>query len=81
MLRAFEQGGIFIVPYLLQHGTSVLLVSPKGLPHLLVASYNTQRDVEDLLSQVTHYDGDHTFKYGKSHSLRSKITIQYYPCK
>jgi hypothetical protein len=26
-LRAFEQGGIFIVPHLLRHGTSVYTVS------------------------------------------------------
>jgi hypothetical protein len=31
-LGAFEQGGIFIVPHLLWHGTSVFLVSSEGLP-------------------------------------------------
>jgi hypothetical protein len=31
-LRAFEQGGIFIVPYLLWHGASVFPVSPEGPP-------------------------------------------------
>jgi hypothetical protein len=46
-LRAFEQGGIFIVPHLLWYGTSVFPVSSKGPPHL-VASYDTQGDVEDL---------------------------------
>jgi hypothetical protein len=40
-LRAFEQGGIFIVPHLLRHGASVFLVSSEGPPHL-VASYDTQ---------------------------------------
>jgi hypothetical protein len=44
---AFEQGGIFIVPHLLWHGTSVFPVSSEGLPHL-VASYDTRGDVEDL---------------------------------
>jgi hypothetical protein len=39
--RAFEQGGIFIVPHLLWHGTSVFPVSSEGLPHL-VASYDTR---------------------------------------
>jgi hypothetical protein len=39
-LRAIEQGGIFIVPHLLRHGTSVFLVSSEGQPHL-VASYDT----------------------------------------
>jgi hypothetical protein len=29
-LKAFEQGGIFIVPYLLQHGTSVYTVSSEA---------------------------------------------------
>jgi hypothetical protein len=46
-LRVFEQGGIFIVPHLLWHGTSVFLVSSEWLPHL-VASYHKQRDVDDL---------------------------------
>jgi hypothetical protein len=46
-LRAFEQGGIFIVPHLLWHGTSVFPVSSEGPPQL-VASYDTQGDVEDL---------------------------------
>jgi hypothetical protein len=46
-LWAFEQGGIFIVPHLLWHGASVFPVSSEGPPHL-VASYDTQGDVEDL---------------------------------
>ena len=46
-LRAFEQGGIFIVPHLLWHGASVFPVSSEG-PPLSVASYDTQGDVEDL---------------------------------
>jgi hypothetical protein len=41
VLRAFEKGGIFIVPHLLQHGTSVFPVSSRGLPHS-VASNDTQ---------------------------------------
>jgi hypothetical protein len=49
-LRAFEQGGIFIVPHLLWHGTSVFPVSSKGPPHL-VASYDTWGDVENLFYQ------------------------------
>jgi hypothetical protein len=32
-LRASEQGGIFIVPHLLWHGTSVFPVSSEGPPH------------------------------------------------
>jgi hypothetical protein len=40
-LRAFKQGGIFIVPYLLWHGTSVFPVSSEGPPHS-VASYDTR---------------------------------------
>jgi hypothetical protein len=40
-LRAFEQGGIFIVPHLLWHGTSVFPVSSDGLPHS-VASFDTR---------------------------------------
>jgi hypothetical protein len=42
-LRAFEQGGIFIV----WHGTSVFPVSSEGPPHS-VASYDTHGDAEDL---------------------------------
>jgi hypothetical protein len=36
-LRSFEQGGIFIVPHLLWHGTSVFPVSAEGLPHLVAS--------------------------------------------
>jgi hypothetical protein len=50
-LRAFEQGGIFIVPHLLWRGTSgfffFFLVSSEG-PSYLVASYDTRGDVKDL---------------------------------
>jgi hypothetical protein len=46
-LKAFEQGGIFIVPHLLWHGTSVFPVSSKEPPHL-VASYDMHVDSEDL---------------------------------
>jgi hypothetical protein len=47
VLRAFEQGGIFIVPHLLWHGALVFPVSSEGPPHS-VASYDTRGDVEDL---------------------------------
>jgi hypothetical protein len=46
-LRAFEQGGIFIVPLMLWHGTSVFPISSEGPPHL-VASYDKRGDMEDL---------------------------------
>jgi hypothetical protein len=46
-LRAFEQGGIFIVSHLLWHGTSVFPVSSEGPPQL-VASYDMHGDTEDL---------------------------------
>jgi hypothetical protein len=46
-LRAFEQGGIFIVPRLLWYRTSVIRVLSERPPHL-VASYDTRSDVEDL---------------------------------
>jgi hypothetical protein len=46
-LRAFEQGGIFIVQHLLWHEASVFPVSFGRQPHL-VASYDTQGDVEKL---------------------------------
>jgi hypothetical protein len=46
-LKAFEQVRIFIVPHQLWHEASVFPVSSEGPPHL-VASYDTQGDVEDL---------------------------------
>ena len=46
-LRAFKQGGIFIVPHLLWHGASVFPVSSEGPPHS-VAFYDALGDVEDL---------------------------------
>jgi hypothetical protein len=46
-LRAFEQGGIIIVPHQLRHGASVFLVSFEGPPHS-IASYDTQGNVMDL---------------------------------
>jgi hypothetical protein len=46
-LRAFEQGGIVIVPHLLWHVTSVFPVSSEWPPHW-VAFYDTRRGVEDL---------------------------------
>jgi hypothetical protein len=46
-IRAFEQGGIFIVPHLLWHGTSVFPVSSEGPPHS-VDSYDTRGGVDDL---------------------------------
>ena len=57
-LRAFEQGGIFIVPHLLWQGTSVFPVSSEGTPQS-VASYDTWEDVEDVFqpgsSRVAFY--------------------------
>jgi hypothetical protein len=47
VLRAFERGGIFIMPHLLWHGTSFFPISFEGPPQS-VASYDTQGDVEDL---------------------------------
>jgi hypothetical protein len=46
-VKTFEQGGIFIVVHLLWHGTSIFPVSSDRPPHL-IASYDTQRDDEDL---------------------------------
>jgi hypothetical protein len=50
-LRAFEQGGIFIVPHLLWHGTSVFPVSSEGPPHL-VASYDTRGCGGSILTRI-----------------------------
>jgi hypothetical protein len=64
-LRAFEQGGIFIVPHLLWHRTSVFPVSSEGPPHS-VASCDTHRDAEDLFypgsSQGRHVEKPLTVK-------------------
>jgi hypothetical protein len=46
-LRAFVQGGVFIVSHLLWHEASVFPVSSEGPPNL-VASNDTRGDVEDL---------------------------------
>jgi hypothetical protein len=46
-LKAFVQGGIFIVPHLLCHGASVFSVSSEELPYL-TASYDLQGDVGDI---------------------------------
>jgi hypothetical protein len=45
-LRAFEQGGIFIVPHLLWHWTSVFPVSSEGPRHSVV-SYDTRGGADD----------------------------------
>jgi hypothetical protein len=45
---AFEQGGIFIVSYLLWHGTSVFLVSCEGPPHS-IDSYDTESFLTRIL--------------------------------
>jgi hypothetical protein len=46
-LRAFDQGGIFIVPHLLWPGVSFFPVSSKGPPHL-IATYDSQGNAEEL---------------------------------
>jgi hypothetical protein len=46
-LSALEQGGIFIMPHLLWHGTSVLPVSSEEPLHL-IAYYDLQGDAEEL---------------------------------
>jgi hypothetical protein len=53
-LSAVEQGGIFILLHLLSHGTSVFPVSSEGSPDS-VASYDTQRDVENLQMQEVDF--------------------------
>jgi hypothetical protein len=46
-LRAFQQGGIFIVSHLLWHKVSVFPVSSVG-PPLIIASYDIKGGVEGL---------------------------------
>jgi hypothetical protein len=61
-LRAFEQGGIFIVSHLLWHGTSVFPVSSEGPPHS-VASYDTQGDMENLFLPRSYLYNDSVNTY------------------
>jgi hypothetical protein len=49
--RPFEQEGIFIVPHLLWHGTSVFPVSSEGLPHS-VALRHTRGCGGPILTQI-----------------------------
>jgi hypothetical protein len=67
--RAFEQGGIFILPHLLWHGASVFPVSSEAPPHL-VAFYDTQGDVENLFSP-----GFSRFDFSHEYSLWQNLTM------
>jgi hypothetical protein len=52
-LRAFEQGGIFIVPHLLWHRTSVFPVSSEGPPHLYICLlWHTRVCGVSILTQI-----------------------------
>jgi hypothetical protein len=57
VLRAFEQGRIFIVPHLMWYGTSVFPVSSEGPPHS-VASYDT-RSNPDPDGSYNHWRYNH----------------------
>jgi hypothetical protein len=81
VLRAFEQGGIFIVPHLLWHEALVFPVSTERLSHS-VASYDTQWDVENLFSLgssqipiqsplTTHKGRLRTFSYPYAHGSQN----------
>jgi hypothetical protein len=83
VLRAFEQGGIFIVPHLLWHGTSVFLVSSEGPPNSF-ASYDTLCDVDELFKsgslQVRHERGEKTYelKYACILSLFGVLILSHF---
>jgi hypothetical protein len=64
-LRAFEQGGFFIVPHLLGHGASVFPVSSDGSPHS-VTSYDTQGDVGIYFNLNPHGSTLHESFYFKT---------------
>jgi hypothetical protein len=51
-LRAFEQGGIFIVPHLLWHGTSVSPVSSEGPPPFSRLLRHTRRCGGSILTRI-----------------------------
>jgi hypothetical protein len=68
-----SEGGIFIVPHLLWHGTSIFPVSSEGLPHL-VASYDTQGDVEEFLYEMVSKNTPENCYMHMSYSKKSKGT-------
>jgi hypothetical protein len=77
-LRAFEQGGIFIVPHLLWHGTSVFPVLSKGPPHS-VASYDIQGDAKDLFQPGSEILSILCWSVAPTVWPWSKLCIQDYP--
>jgi hypothetical protein len=62
--RAFEQGGIFIVPHLLWHGTSAFPVSSEGLPHA-VASYDTHVGMRRTYSNSDPHEGTDNMNWSR----------------
>jgi hypothetical protein len=70
VLRAFEQGGIFIVlQVVLWYETLLFPVSSKGPTHL-VAFYDTQGDVEDLFVA--------RIPTGRGHLKSFKVTLIHF---
>jgi hypothetical protein len=67
VLRAFDEGGVFIVPHQLRYGASVFLVSSEWPPRL-VASYDTQPILTWILT--CHFQF-------KSASCRSVLHYEY----
>ena len=49
----FDQGGIFIVPHLIWHVTSVFAVWSKGSPHLV--TFNDKQGMEELFLPGTKW--------------------------
>jgi hypothetical protein len=73
-LRAFEQGGIFIVPHLLWHGASVFLVSSEGPPNSVVC-YDTRGGcrgsiLTHILTVIMMYCNKNTFNFISCRPLR-----------
>jgi hypothetical protein len=75
-LRTFEEGGIFIVPHMLWHVTSVFPVLSEGPPHS-VASYDTHGDVEDLFQPgYSRGTSSQNWTNGRCESWKRNV----YPC-
>jgi hypothetical protein len=81
-LRAFQQGGIFIVPHLLWHMTSIL---KKKRPLQLVASCDKQGMLRTYSNQDPHGSNNRcNWTKKETHLLKgivSKLTIKFWMCE
>jgi hypothetical protein len=76
-LRAFEQGGIFIVPHLPWHGTFVFLVSFEGPPQS-VGFYDTQGNVANIILPGSSRVPIHSFICDESYIIFALYDEDFY---